>query len=80
MKTPTPQEQAEMLIEAFLFQDNYGIAENTGIPGIESEEIAIKAAIVTVEEIIKAQPLKNGTKKDGLKHWQEVLTILKGKL
>lgn len=69
MKTPTPQEQAEMLIEAHLpFVD--GVLPET------TEANATKAAIVTVETVLSTMVYQDLDKD----YWQKVLTTLKGKL
>lgn len=72
MKTPTPQEQAEMLIEAHLPNTEQFDYRNGYQP---DKDAATKAAIVTVETVLSAKPIGNS-----LEYWQEVLTILKGKL
>lgn len=47
----TPKDKAKQLVELFEWQNNYGIADNTGIEGIDNEQ-AKKCAIICVDEMI----------------------------
>lgn len=90
MKTPTPQEQAEMLIEKH--HECFGIdAKDPDLRGA-IRRTELDAAIVTVEEIMKVcwfvdleekpnHPNERHTEpRHYFSYWQEVLTILKGKV
>lgn len=75
MKTPTPQEQAEMLIKMHFPFAYDGFGMNINVKKATEKINATKAAIVTVETVLSAKPIGNS-----LEYWQEVLTILKEKL
>jgi hypothetical protein len=48
----TPKEKAEELVALFEYEDNLGIADNTGIEGIDKKK-AKQCALITVDEIQK---------------------------
>jgi hypothetical protein len=47
----TPKEKAQQLVALFEYQDNLGIAKNTGIEGI-NENTAKECALIAVDEIL----------------------------
>jgi len=60
----TPKEKAEELVALFEYEDNLGIADNTGIEGIDKKK-AKRCALIAVDEIID----KDGYNND---YWKEV--------
>lgn len=45
----TPKEKAKELVSKFVYQNNYGISEDTGLKGID-EQLAKQCALIAVDE------------------------------
>lgn len=58
MRYMNPIKEAKDLISLFEYEDNLGIAENTGIEGIDKEK-AKECALITINEILAICPLPN---------------------
>jgi hypothetical protein len=52
----SPKEKAEELVALFEYEDNLGIAENTGIKGIDKKK-AKQCALIAVDEILNTGAL-----------------------
>jgi hypothetical protein len=52
----TPKEKAKELVALFEYEDNLGIAENTGIEGIDKNQ-AKECALIAVDEMSKVYEL-----------------------
>jgi hypothetical protein len=52
----TPKEKAEELVALFEYEDNLGIADNTGIEGIDKKK-AKQCALISVDEILNTGTL-----------------------
>ena len=69
----TPKEKAKQLVKCFKYEDNLGIAKNTGIEGIDENQ-AKQCALILVNEMLN-NFLSNKTTAYGRERyhfWQQV--------
>jgi hypothetical protein len=64
-----PKEYAQDLLALFEYEDNLGIAENTGIEGIDKKK-AKQCALIAVDEILQIGCIE-------VPYWQEVKQEIK---
>ena len=70
----TPKEKAEELVALFEYEDNLGIADNTGIEGIDKKK-AKQCAFIAVDEIFNTGTLGSLLEEYYQKVKQEIINL-----
>jgi hypothetical protein len=70
----TTKEKAEELVALFEYEDNLGIADNTGIEGIDKKK-AKQCALIAVDEIVNTGTIGSLLKEYYQKVKQEIINL-----